>query len=513
MLIPLDSIFPDPAVHQVVRRQAHHNQRIYLVGGCIRDILIGHPSHDFDFVVSGDAIHVARQIAGQLNAGFYVLDDERKTARVILEKSQGERYYLDFARMRGFHIEQDLKARDFTINAMAIDLLEEDRILDPLNGHLDLRKKVLRVCSEQSFAQDAVRVLRAIRFSMQLQFQIEKQTIDLLRSAVGLLPQCSVERQRDEFFKILNGSQIQTVVALMDRLGVLDVIIPELKQTKGVQQTAPHTLPVWEHILETLRWLEELYNLLVFGPEFIKGENLLAGMASLSLGRYRAHLQAHFSTRIHAERSLRGLLFFAGLLHDIGKPLAQQEQGDGRIRFLNHDRYGAEMAEKIGRRLALSNPEVERLTLLVREHMRVHHLASTSDAVSRRSIYRYFRRLEDSGVDLCLLSLADTLATYGITIPPARWERELIVCRQLLEGWFEKRAETVSPPRLINGDDLISRFGLKPGPQLGKLLECVREAQAAGQIQSVDEALNLVELLLTDHPMGEGTENHGTEDR
>lgn len=512
MLITLDGLFPDAAVHQVVRRQAHPNQRIYLVGGCIRDLLLGHPSHDFDFVVSGDAIHVARQIARELNAAFYVLDDERKTARVIMQKTSGERYYLDFARMRGFQIEQDLKARDFTINAMAIDLLQEDRILDPLNGILDLRKKYLRACHENSFEQDAVRVLRAIRFSLQLEFQIEKQTIDLLRSAVELLPKCSMERQRDEFFKMLSGRQIHTAIRLIDQVGALDVLIPELKQAKGVRQTTPHTLPVWEHTLETLRWLEELYDLLVYGPEFIKGENLLAGMASLSLGRYRSHLQTHFSTSVHAERSLRGLLFFTALLHDIGKPPTQEEQTDGRIRFLNHDRYGAEMAEKIARRFALSNPEIERVTLLVKEHMRVHHLASASNEVSRRSIYRYFRRLEDSGVDLCLLSLADTLATYGIGIPPARWERELTVCRQLLEAWFEKRAESISPPRLINGDDIMRQFGLKPGPQLGRLLENVREAQAAGQIHTVNEALNLVELLLTDHPLGEGTENHGIED-
>ncbi len=170
------------------------------------------------------------------------------------------------------------------------------------------------------------------------------------------------------------------------------------------------------------------------------------------------------------------------------------------------------MAEKIARRFALSNPEVERITRLVREHMRIHHLASTSNEVSRRSIYRYFRDLGESGVDLCLLSLADTLATYGITIPPARWERELVICRQLLENWFVQRAETIAPARLVNGDDLMKRFGLKPGPQLGELLENIREAQAAGQIHTVDEAFNLVELLLRDFSMGKGTDYHGTED-
>lgn len=513
MLITLESIFPNPAIHQSIRRQAHHNQRIYLVGGCIRDLLLGHPSHDVDFTVSGDAIHLARQIAGELKAGFYVLDDERKTARVILQNPQGDRYYLDFAKQRGFSIEQDLRARDFTVNAMAIDLMEEDRIIDPLNGALDLRKKLLRACNEHSFEQDAVRVLRAIRLSVQLDFQIEKQTLRWLRAAVGLLPTCSIERQRDEFFKMLDGQHTHMAVSLVDHLGVLQILIPELMAAKGVQQTSPHILPVWEHTLETLRWLETLYDLLLRGPEFIRGESLLVGMASLILGRYRSNLKEHFSASVHAERSLRGLLFFAALLHDVGKPLTQEQHADGRIRFLNHERNGAEIAERITRRFAFSNPEVERITLMVREHMRIHHLASISSEVSRRSIYRYFRKLGGAGVDVCLLSLADTLATYGIGIPPAQWERELTICRKLLEAWFEKRDETVSPPRLVNGDDLIKRFGIKPGPQLGRLLESVREAQAAGQIRTREEALNLVELLVSDYSLGEGTENHGTENR
>ncbi|MEW6178508.1 MAG: HD domain-containing protein [Chloroflexota bacterium] len=510
MLITLESIFPEAGIYQIIRRHAHQNQRIYLVGGCIRDLLLGQRSRDIDFIVNGDAIHLARQVAAELNAGFFVLDDERKTARVILHDPQGGRYYLDFARMRGFHLEQDLKARDFTVNALAIDLLEENHLIDPLNGAVDLRNKILRACGEDSFQQDPVRVLRAVRFARQLGFQIEKQTLQWLRVAVDQLPRTSMERQRDEFFRMLEGNNIFSVISLLDRLGILGVLIPELERTKGIQQSAPHGLAVWEHTLETLRWLEELYNLLVLGTDYIKGENLLVGMASLSLGRFRPHLQQHFSAAIHSERNLRELIFFAALLHDIGKPQTQEVQPDGRIRFFHHERDGAAQAEQIGRRFALSNLEVERLTLLVKEHMRIHHLASVSSEISRRSIYRYFRKVEEKGVDICLLSLADTLATYGMGIPPAHWERELTICRQLLEAWFEKREEVVVPPRLLSGDDLIKRFNLSPGPRLGKLLENVREAQAAGQIHSIDEALNLVELLLKDYSE-EGTENHGTE--
>ncbi len=512
MLITFEDLFPTPGVLPALRQHAQPNQHIYLVGGCIRDLLLGTKSHDLDLTLSGDAVRLARQVANQLNAGFFVLDDSRKTARVIVQNAQGKNTFLDFAAQRGFRIEDDLRGRDFTINSMAIDIRQPERIIDPLNGGRDLGKKILRLCSPQAFADDPVRILRAVRFSTSLGLRIEPATLSQLRAAVEDLEAVSAERKRDELFRMLDSRWVYTGLSLLDRLDVLGKLFPEIAAMKNVDQSAPHTQPVWEHTLETIRRLEELYVLLVLGPEFGDRENLILGMTSLSLGRFRKDLQQHYDQPIHSERSLRSLLFLAALLHDIAKPENRTVEADGSIRFLRHEQRGIPLAETIARRLALSNPEIDRLSRMVGGHMRVHQLATASREVSRRSIFRYFRALEAAGVDVCLLSLADTLAKSGVTISSAEWERELLVCRQLLEAWFDKREEWIAPPRLIGGNDIMNRFGLQPGVKIGELLEIVQEAQAAGQIQTREQAFEWLEYWLKHEVKGDERENHGTED-
>lgn len=511
MLLTFESLFPIPGVLPALRQHAQPNQQICLVGGCIRDVLLGKKSRDLDLTVSGDALRLARRVANQLQAAFFVLDDSRKTARVIVRDAQGKAIYLDFAAQRGFRIEEDLKARDFTINAMAIDIRQPETIIDPLNGRRDLREKILRVCSQHAFTDDPARVLRAVRFSIRLGLQIDPATLSGLRAAVAGLERVSAERKRDELLRLLDGASVFTVLTVLERLDVLGNLMPELTAMKAVEQSAPHTLPVWEHTLETIRWLEGLYDLLVYGPEFGGGENLILGMASLSLGRFRADLQRHYDQAVHPERSLRGLLMLAALLHDIAKPETRTVEADGRIRFLRHEQRAIPIATAIARRLVLSNPEIDRLSRMVGGHMRVHNLASASSEVSRRSIFRYYRDLQSAGVDVCLLSLADTMAKSGVTISPSEWERELLVCRQLLEAWFEKREEWIAPPRLITGNDIMTRFAMQPGAKIGELLEVVQEAHAAGQIHTREEAFALLESWLKHEFQGDERENHGTE--
>ena len=146
--------------------------------------------------------------------------------------------------------------------------------------------------------------------------------------------------------------------------------------------------------------------------------------------------------------------------------------------------------------LALSQVEAQRLETIISEHMRVHQLTQTRKAPSRRAIYRYFRAAGPAGVDVCLLSLADTLATYGPGLPADTWQAELDVCRSLMEAWWERPSESVAPPRLLTGDDLMRSFGLQPGPQLGELLAAIREAQACGEINDQKEALDFARKYL-----------------
>ncbi|MHB8817834.1 MAG: CCA tRNA nucleotidyltransferase [Bellilinea sp.] len=485
----VEDIFPLPAILEILRQQVSETKKIYLVGGAVRDLLMQRHGHDLDFVVTGDVLPVARKVADAIGAAFYVLDAERQIARVIYQSEAGQRWYLDFSLIRGATIQEDLQARDFTINAIAIGLDQLDRFIDPLNGAQAIKDRQLRICSQNSFMDDPLRVLRAVRLSADLGFKIPSDTLAGLKAAIPELSRVSVERQRDELFHILESRHATLGLRTGFMLGIFQKLLPEVTALQGEIQAAPHVYDVFDHTLAQTESLRSLYDLLVEPYAADKGSNLIFGLALMEIGRYREDLQRHFAVRLNPDRSLFGLMMLAALLHDGAKPFVRTIDGDGRMHFFEHDALGAEMAAQRGKDLALSTGEVDRLTVLVRHHMRIHHLAKSDHEVSRRSIYRYFRDLGDAGVDMVLFSLADKLATYGVTITPADWQKELHIGRQLLEAWFVNKEAHIQPVKLITGSDLIAELQLQPGPQFGDLLEAVREAQAIGQVGTREEAL------------------------
>jgi tRNA nucleotidyltransferase/poly(A) polymerase len=180
----------------------------------------------------------------------------------------------------------------------------------------------------------------------------------------------------------------------------------------------------------------------------------------------------------------------AALYHDVGKAKTYSVDEEGRIRFLEHELVGAQMVSQRARRLHLNNDECERLKIIVRNHMRPLLLAQLEDQPSRRAIYRFFRATGEAGVDICYLSLADALGTYGSSVPEEKWIRQLEVIRLLLESWWERPDEEINPPALLGGGDLMRELGIPPGRQVGQLLEAIREAQAAGELENREQALD-----------------------
>ncbi len=188
-------------------------------------------------------------------------------------------------------------------------------------------------------------------------------------------------------------------------------------------------------------------------------------------------------------------MFFATLYHDAAKPQSGIIDENGRIRFWGHDETGAEIASERAQAFNLSKDEVQRIRLIVRHHMRIHfhanRLLTQGKDPSRKAIYRFFRDSGEAGVDLALLALADTRATYGASLKQETWAASLEICRILLENYWEKPGETIDPPRLLDGNQLMQKLDLEPGPRVGELLEAIREAQAAGKINTSEEALEL----------------------
>lgn len=481
-----------PLIEKV--RDALPDQAIYLVGGAVRDMLRNRLSHDLDFALSSNGISLARRIADALQADFMVLDNERDTGRVIVTEDDGTRTFIDFATYRGATLEADLRARDFTMNAIAYDI-HNGTIIDPLNGASDLRASLIRACSPTSFQDDPVRILRAVRQAAAFEFKIELATRTLMKASVALLPTISPERQRDEVFKILEGPKPDASMRALEMLGVFPHLLPELSAMKGVAQSPPHIYDVWEHTLSLLRHLEAILSSLRVGYSAEETNDMFTGLLTLRLGRYREQFAAHFAESLNTDRSVRAALFFAALYHDVQKPAMQLVDEAGQIHFYGHDARGAETAAARARAFNLSNDEVGRIHKIIFHHMRflsfTLRMEQENEGPSRRAVYRFFRDTGQAGVDLVLLALADLRGMCDHTLTQETWTRALDIARVLLENYWEKREETVAPPRLLDGNDLMRELHLQPGRIVGRLLEAIREGQAIGTVATREQAFEL----------------------
>jgi poly(A) polymerase len=480
----------------VVRSTVPGGVPVYLVGGAVRDILLGRDVHDLDFVLPRGGLGAARAVADKLKGAYYPLDRERETGRVVWTDSTSKRWHLDFAAYHNSDLEGDLTARDLTINAIAIDIDHSHTLIDPLGGAADLLARYIRACTPASFTADPLRVLRAVRISVSYKFRILPETLQGMRAAAAGLGDVSAERLRDEIFRMMDCPQPSACVQVLDTIGGVKAIFPELDALRGLKQSLPHVNDAWIHTLDVISRLEQVLSVLSVGFDLDSTQNIYTAMLSHQLGRYRQQITSQLAGELSEGRNLRSLLFFAALYHDVGKPETRSTDPDGRIRYFDHDLVGAEIIDRRCQWLHLSNLEIAWLKLVVRYHLRPLLLTQDGVTPSRRAIYRFFRQAKDSGIGVCLLSLADVWGTYGPGMPAEVWGRYVEVVRSLLEGWWERPAEVVTPPIYVNGRDLIEEFSLQAGPIIGKLLDEIREAAAVGVIQDRQQALDLARSIL-----------------
>lgn len=466
-----------------------HGQEAYLVGGAVRDALMGRQIKDLDFVVPVGAITIARGVANRLGGAFYPLDAEHDTGRVILSLENSEKFVIDFSVQRGPDLTSDLLARDFTINAIAVDVNEPQVTYDPLGGVVDLKNKIIRSCTSTSFQEDPLRILRGVRLAAMGDFHIQPSTLAMMRASTSMLGGVSPERIRDEFLRILTGRIPHIALRALDMLGVIEQLFPELQVLKGVTQSSPHHEDVWAHTLHVIERLKMILALL--SPEHNEelASSFAGGMVTLTLGRFRDQINKHLNTAIVPDRSSGSMLWISALYHDVGKPFTRTVAKDGRIRFIGHERCSADLVVERSREFRLSRRETDRLVVVAKNHLRPILLAMTPKGPTKKAVYRFFRDTGVAGVDICLLALADTWATYGPALLEDVWTRQLDVVRILLEAWWEKAEDSISPPMLVNGRELIHELGLEPGPQIGRLLAEIKEAQVLGEIKNREDAV------------------------
>lgn len=446
----------------------------YFVGGCVRDLLMSRPLHDLDLVVAGDAVAVARSIARAFHAAFVLLDEENNIARVVLRGPEGDAAStIDFARMRGPTLTEDLAARDLTINAMAMSPAAFRRfvrgeagaaeVIDPHGGQADLAAGRLRAVSLRSFTDDPLRTMRVVRFAGELHFAIVPETAQWIRETAGLLPGAAWERIRDELVRLLSCPHAAPYLPLLASLGLLQHTLPEV-----AARTAAWQDEGWE-MVAGLEWfatqLENRVPAQASGPLWRPAA--LATRPDLTLDLPQAaHLRRYLEEQL-AERPRGALLKLAALLRSVGDTTS----GPGAL--------------EAARRLRLSTREALSL-----DHL-AHYTAWTSRAeATRRYVYRLHRDAGESAVGILLLGLAHELARAGPKLDLQHWQERVGLVRWILDLRYERPEEVIEPPRLLDGSELIQVLGLQPGPLIGDLLEGIREAQAAGEIHSREEALS-----------------------
>jgi len=472
----------------------------YLVGGVVRDVLLGRDTADIDIAIAADALEIASKIATALGGKYVLLDEVNRVGRVVLidneASSIGGQCELDFSTFKG-NIEQDLARRDFTIDAMAVDLnqvgKDDIQLIDPFNGRSDLHQGVIRTIAETAFESDAARLLRAVRLAAELNFSIDKETESLIRRYPHLIANIAGERVREELLRLLAISEDRQPLPYLNELGLLTAMIPELAQTKGVEQPKEHFWDVFDHSIQTVAAIDFLVR---------RGAWEYTNEEFLALAPWSAVLAQHFDLEVSSGSTRRSLLKLAALLHDVAKPQTKAIDANGRMRFLGHAKEGAAIASDILERLRFSAKEVRLVETMVRHHLRPGQM-SHYELPSHKAIYRYFRDTGETGIDILFLSLADHLATRGPHLNLAQWQEHAQMVEYVLAQRFQEKS-LVHPPKLVDGHDLINIFGMSPGPRIGEFLEAVREAQAAGEIATREEALSFIDRLLTSPPSSGG---------
>ncbi len=446
----------------------------WIVGGAIRDALLGERVADADIAVEpGREESAARAIGGVAGGSAFQLSEEHAAWRAV---SGTEGWHVDVAALRADSIEGDLRARDFTVNAIAIPLAGGDPI-DPTGGVADSEARLLRAVSDSAFGEDPIRLLRACRLSAGLGLTIDPGTIELARAHAAHAADPAGERQFAELRGIVAGPDPLLGVELMDRLALTAVVLPELETLRGVVQNPNHHLDVLGHTLAVLEeWLGIEADLSEFAGD-------LAG-----------EIEAFLAEPLADELTRLGALRFGALFHDLGKPETRSE-GSGYVTFIGHDEVGARIIAGICRRLRTSRRLSVQLQGLALHHLRLGFLIHQRP-LSRRAVYDYLVATEPVSADVTLLSVADRLAARGEgpLASPEMVEAHLDLAREMLRDALAWHRD--GPPRPpLSGDELADELGLSPGPEMGRLLEELRAEAFAGEISGRAQALERARQL------------------
>ncbi len=437
----------------------------YLVGGSVRDVLMGKSFVDRDIAIKG-AEEFAQKLAKKFNATFIVLDPEYKIYRLVLEDKIN---YLDISEIQGEDIKEDLSRRDFAMNAIAINLSNSE-LIDPFGGKSDIENRIIRHIKDVNFEEDSLRILRAFRFTSTTGFELSRDTKICIEKYKSLLFTPAKERVNYELMKLFGGKCSAKALLLMDEFGILEELFPYVKEMKKVTPNTHHHLDLFHHVVETVRNIEELYkNAMPKEKEHLDSVDF-GGFPRLN------HLK------------------LAGFLHDIGKFSTWTIEASGRHRFIKHDDVGAKMCVPFLRDMKFSKKQIEYISNMIKNHIYPSNVISAPD-LNEKVMMRYLRKMEVNVIDNIYLAKADRLSARGEAITEEMVKENIEGLDKLLDFYFAKR-ETLKPlPKLLDGVEIMEIKGIEQSPELGIIINALKEAQLNGDVNTKEEAIEFVKYL------------------
>ena len=462
----------------------------FIVGGWVRDRILGEPighNIDVDFLVTCDPQEVAKSFSDRVGGHFFVFEKKgvlikRPVIASVVLHLPPYRYRFDFSQLKGRNLEEaleeDLRERDFTANAIAVNLddvlsigSKQTILWDPTGGIGDLERGILRPVSFKNLEKDPVRMLRGFRLSVEKDLKLTEDFYEFVSTNKQLIIKASPERITHELFRVMKHPRGSRVIRSLYESGLLEAIMPEFAELKNVRECGEHHIyPLDEH---TLRILEEVERVIENREKYLSAE-LLENL---------------FSTRFLGEFTEAELLKWSALLHDIGKPRTF-ELKEGKVTFYNHDKVGEEMVKEIGKRLRWGKETTRFVSRLVRYHLRPFYLKESflKGELKRRGIANFWRDCGDIAPYLFLLSIADARAS-GDT------DEDINALLETIKEITNFRKGELGTKRirpLLNGNEIMELLNIGPGRIVGVIKESLEEAQMTGIVKTKEEAKKFV---------------------
>ena len=448
------------------------DNEIYVVGGTVRDFLMGKISYDRDLiVVDEDAKRFSQKVAEFFDGVFIPLDEENKIYRIVLKDKKN---FLDITNPIGGNLEEDIMRRDITINAIAVNIKTGEIPSFCEFGIQDIQNKIIREIKEENFTDDPLRILRVYRFYANLGFEISPELLNITKKHASLINKPAKERIEYELMKLFDGEFAAQALLKMDEAEILEIIFPFVKELKQVPPNLHHHLDLFNHSIETVNQVQKFYE--------ISPKEVQEHLKKVDFGGFSrlAHLK------------------LAALMHDIGKFSTWTIEPDtGRHRFIKHEDVGAKLAIPILKKMCFSNKQIDYISYIIKKHMYPTAVVSAPE-LNDKVMMRYVRKSADNAIDTIIIAKADRVSAQGPEITKELVEGNITLLDKLLQFYLNTK-ETLAPlPKLLDGREVMSILNINPSPILGKILNELHEAQISGDILTKDDAVRFIKSIPLD---------------